>query len=70
VFGENEHAATLAGAALGGQVRVGFEHNLLLKDRAHATDSAAPLRQRARGRGRGAWTPLLAAECLQERLVR
>lgn len=40
-FGPDEHAATLAAAALGGHVRVGFEHNVQRRDGTLAPDNAA-----------------------------
>ena len=67
-FGENEHAATLAGAALGGHMRVGFEHNLLLKDGVLAPDNAALVRQ-ARAGAEVLGRPLLDADGIRERFI-
>ncbi len=44
-FGENEHLAASAAAALGGHVRVGFENNFLTKDKALARSNADLVRQ-------------------------
>lgn len=46
-FGAREHACTVAAAALGGHVRVGFENNFLLKDGTIARDNAALVAQTA-----------------------
>ncbi len=46
-FGSREHACTVAAAALGGHVRVGFENNFLLRDGATARDNAALVAQTA-----------------------
>lgn len=46
-FGAREHACTVAAAALGGHVRVGFENNLALKDGTTAPDNAALVAQAA-----------------------
>lgn len=46
-FGPREHACTVAAAALGGHVRVGFENNFLLKDGSIASDNAALVAQAA-----------------------
>jgi len=48
-FGEREHQCVLAGAALGGHARVGFENNLLLRDGGRSPDNAALVRQVAEG---------------------
>ncbi|MET0218923.1 MAG: 3-keto-5-aminohexanoate cleavage protein [Burkholderiales bacterium] len=67
-FGPDEHAATLAAAALGGHVRVGFEHNLHLKDGSLAPDNAALVWQARAGieaLGRG----LLDADGIRERFI-
>jgi uncharacterized protein (DUF849 family) len=48
-FGEREHQCVLAGAALGGHARVGFENNLLLRDGRRSPDNAALVRQVAEG---------------------
>lgn len=48
-FGEREHRCVLAGAALGGHVRVGFENNLLLRRGGRSPDNAALVRQAAEG---------------------
>jgi len=48
-FGPQEHRCVLAGAALGGHVRVGFENNLLLRDGGRSPDNAALVRQAAEG---------------------
>lgn len=44
-FGSREHACCVAGAAFGGDVRVGFENNLALRDGSPAPDNAALVRQ-------------------------
>lgn len=44
-FGPREHACAVAAAALGGDVRVGFENNLHLRDGHLAPDNAALVRQ-------------------------
>ncbi len=46
-FGELELRCVLAGAALGGHVRVGFENNLVLRDGRLARDNAALVAQAA-----------------------
>jgi uncharacterized protein (DUF849 family) len=46
-FGVREHACTVAAAALGGHVRVGFENNFLLKDGTTSPDNAALVAQTA-----------------------
>jgi uncharacterized protein (DUF849 family) len=48
-FGEREHQCVIAGAALGGHARVGFENNLLLRDGGRSPDNAALVRQVAEG---------------------
>jgi uncharacterized protein (DUF849 family) len=48
-FGPREAACAMAGAALGGHVRVGFENNLYLPDGTLAPDNAALVRNVASG---------------------
>ena len=48
-FGPREAACAMAGAALGGHVRVGFENNLHLPDGTLAPDNAALVRNAAAG---------------------
>lgn len=48
-FGPKEAACAIAGAALGGHARVGFENNLLLPDGSRAPDNAALVETVARG---------------------
>jgi uncharacterized protein (DUF849 family) len=46
-FGPHEHACTVAAAAFGGHVRVGFENNTRLRDGSVAPDNAALVAQTA-----------------------
>jgi 3-keto-5-aminohexanoate cleavage enzyme len=48
-FGGREHQCVIAGAALGGHARVGFENNLFLRDGRRSPDNAALVRQAAEG---------------------
>jgi uncharacterized protein (DUF849 family) len=48
-FGQRENACALAAAALGGDIRVGFENNMLLANGEIAPDNAALVRQAAAG---------------------
>ncbi len=68
-FGPREHACALAAAALGGQVRVGFENNMRLADGGVAPDNGALVAQVKAGAdllGR----PLADAETLRALLSR
>jgi uncharacterized protein (DUF849 family) len=48
-FGSQEHQCTIAAAALGGHMRVGFENNALLADGAPATKNSILVRQAVDG---------------------
>lgn len=67
-FGPREHACALAAAALGGQVRVGFENNLRLADGSTAPDNAALVAQVTAG-ARLLGRPLADAEALRSMLA-
>jgi uncharacterized protein (DUF849 family) len=67
-FGEAEHATTVAAAAFGGHMRVGFEHNLHLKDGVVAPDNAALVWQ-ARLAVEALGRPLLDADGIRERFI-
>lgn len=68
-FGAQEHACAIAAAALGGDARVGFENNLLLKDGSVAPDNAALVRQVADG-AVVLSRPLATAQQIRERFRR
>lgn len=61
-FGAQEGAAGLTAALLGGQVRLGFENNLLLPDGSPAPDNAALIRVLARSLALQGRRPATAAE--------
>lgn len=61
-FGEQEGAAGLAAALLGGQVRLGFENNMLLPDGQRAPDNAALVAALVRALARQGRRPATAAE--------
>jgi len=60
-FGRREGACTLAAAAFGGHVRVGFENNLYLADGRLAPDNAALVRQAQEG-AEALGRPVMSAE--------
>ena len=60
-FGAREHACTVAAAALGGHLRVGFENNFLLRDGSTAPDNAALVAQSAEA-ARALGRPLASAD--------
>lgn len=61
-FGRRESASTLAAAALGGHIRVGFENNLHLAEGALAPDNAALVRQAVTGAAAIGRRPMHAEE--------